>query len=104
SANFKITQKWIFVDLCLLVLTRQRAGAVVDPDKLFAAYRSFDDLRRQYTAEPEVLIRGRRRVRTLDRYLYEYLIAFRVQGGTAGNVEVRARALNAFCPDIDGGS
>lgn len=104
SANFRITQKWLFVDLCLLVLTRQRAGAVVDPDKLFAAYQSFDQLRRQHTAEPEVLIRGRRKNKTLDRYLYEYLIAFRVQGGTAGNLEVRAKALNAFCPDIDGGS
>lgn len=101
-ADFRIVQKWIFVDLCFLILQRHRAGAAVDPRRLFTAYDAFDGLRRQHTRQPETLIRGRRKNRTLDRHLYNYLNAFRVQGGLASSLNTRAAALRAFCPDIDG--
>lgn len=101
-ANYKITQKWIYVDLCFLVMQRHKAGAVVDPDKLYSAYETFEALRRLHMSKPEVLIRGKRRNPALDRHLYNYIEAFRLQGGLAANLTTRASALRAFCPNIDG--
>ncbi|UCI07323.1 DUF262 domain-containing protein [Mesorhizobium sp. B1-1-8] len=100
--NRWITQKWIFVDLCWLVVQRHAAGVQVDPAKLATAYHAFETRRRQYNSSPDTLIRGRRRDRALDRHLYNYIHAFRLQAGTAANVTIRAAALRAFCPDIDG--
>ncbi|WP_352846622.1 DUF262 domain-containing protein [Mesorhizobium sp. M0622] len=101
-ANYRITQKWIFVDLCWLVMQRHAADAQVDPVRLAAAYEAFETRRRQYNSSPEILIRGRRTDRALDRHLYNYINSFRLQGGTAANLAIRAAALRAFCPDIDG--
>jgi Protein of unknown function DUF262 len=100
----RITQKWIFVDLSWLIMQRHEAGASVDPAKLAAAYQAFEARRREYNSRPEVLIRGRRRDPALDRHLYNYIGAFRLQGGLAANIALRAAALRAFCPDIDGRS
>ena len=97
--NQRITQKWIFVDLCWIVMQNQEQGAVVDPGKLAACYTAFEDRRREFNSEPEVLIRGNRRSRALDRRLYEYIIAFRAQGGLQANLTTRNRALRAYCPD-----
>lgn len=101
-ANYQITQKWVFVDLCWLVIQRHAASAQVDPARLAAAYQAFETRRRQHSGSPELLIRGRRRDPALDRHLYNYINAFRLQGGTAANIATRAAALRAFCPDIDG--
>jgi hypothetical protein len=101
-ADFQITQKWIFVDLCFLVMQRHKAGAVVDPEKLHGAFEAFERRRREFVGDPENLIRGRRRNSALDRHLYNYIEAFRLQGGVAANLQARATALRAFCPDIDG--
>jgi len=101
-AGHKITQKWIFVDLAWLIMQRHADGAVVDPVKLAAAYQRFEARRRDYTSHPEDLLRGRRTNPALDRHLYTYLNAFRVQAGQAASLRARATALRAFCPDIDG--
>jgi hypothetical protein len=101
-ANHRITQKWIFVDLCFLIMQRHKAGAVVDPTKLYASYDRFERRRREFTAEPQALIRGRRNIPALDRHLYNYIEAFRLQGGVSENLKIRASALQAFCPDIEG--
>ena len=100
----RITQKWIFVDLCWLVMQRHAAGAQVDPVKLADAYAAFESLRKEFTRTPEILIRGRRRNRALDRHLYNYINAFRLQGGIAANLAIRNVALRAYCRDIDGRS
>jgi hypothetical protein len=97
----RIVQKWIFVDLCFLIMQRHKAGSVVDPEKLYRAYHSFDLLRRQHTADPGELVRGKRMNKILDRHLYDYLQAFRAQGALSSNLLTRAAALAAFCPDID---
>ncbi|SDD08371.1 Protein of unknown function DUF262 [Bradyrhizobium brasilense] len=99
-ADFRITQKWIFVDLFYLILRRYRAGAAVDPAKLFAAYEEFEALRREYTSRPEALVSGKKGS-TLDRHLYDYITAFKAQGAVAVNLRARADALTAFCPRID---
>ena len=100
--RYRITQKWIFVDLCWLVMQRHATGAQVDPDKLADAYAAFDIRRREFNRTPDVLIRRGRRGRALNRHLYNYIYGFRMQGGTAANLEVRNTALRAYCPDIDG--
>lgn len=96
ALNYRLTQKWIVVDLAWLVMQRQRAGRTIDPAKLAAAYRVFDERRLEFNSRPEALIRGRRRDPALDRHLYNYINAFRIQGGLAANVRLRADAIKAF--------
>ena len=98
----KITQKWIFVDLCWLIIQRHSAGAQVDGAKLADAYTVFDSRRKEYSRTPDTLIRRQGRIQALDRHLYNYINAFRLQAGTAVNLNIRNAALRAFCPDIDG--
>lgn len=109
-ANFQITQKWIFVDLCWLVMQYQANGISVDASKLKAAYVHFETLRRQYISNPGDLLRRPPRLREpgrrplthiLDRHLYNYIIAFRTQGGDKQNLALRNQALRAFCADIE---
>jgi hypothetical protein len=97
----RITQKWGFVDLAWLIMQRQAAGAVIDTTVLAANYDAFDKRRREYNSEPERLIRGRRRDPALDRHLYNYITAFRTQGGVKANLLIRNNALAAFCPNIN---
>ncbi len=99
--GYRITQKWIFVDLCWLIMQRHASGAEVDAAKLAACYLKFEKKRREFNSRPEVLIRGRRRNPKLDRHLYNYIVAFRTQGGQHAKLNLRNVALRAFCPDID---
>jgi hypothetical protein len=98
--GYRITQKWLFVDLCWLIIKRHEAGAVVDPSKLAAAYKDFEDRRRAYIGRADDLIRGSKHT-ALDRHLYDYINAFRAQGGIQANLIARATALRAFLPNID---
>jgi hypothetical protein len=102
--HHRLTQKWVFVDLCWLIMQRHEADVAVDAAKLAACYLEFEKRRREYTSRPEVLIRGQRRNPKLDRHLYNYIMAFRTQGGQQANLNIRNAALKAFCPDIDGRS
>jgi len=99
--GYRMTQKWIFVDFLWLIMQRQAAGAIVDASKVATSYRAFEKLRREFNSKPEVLIRGHRRNPALDRHLYNYILAFRTQGGQQANLRVRNATLRAFCPDID---
>jgi hypothetical protein len=98
--NYRITQKWIFIDLCWLIMQRQAANEVVDPDGLAENFDAFERMRREYTSRPEDLIRNAekqvRKVR-LNRHLYAYIAAFRAQGATHANLKARNVALRAFC-------
>jgi len=98
--DFSITQKWIFLDLCWLIMQHQEAGSTVDPKKLAVAYDAFEQRRLEFNRKPDNLISGVRRVPALDRHLYNYIIAFRVQGGLRDNLRIRNKALHAFCQDI----
>ena len=101
QVGFGVTQKWIFVDLFWLILQRHEAGVAMDAAKVASCYREFEKRRREFNGRPEVLIRGRRRDPALDRHLYNYIMAFRTQGGQQGNLNIRNAAIRAFCPDID---
>jgi len=99
--GYRISQKWIFVDLFLLISRRQRAGAAVDAVKLAQAYESFEARRRMFNAQPDILLSRDSAQPSLDRHLYNYIEAFRTQGGTKESLRTRNEALRAFCPDID---
>lgn len=96
----RITQKWIFVDLCWLIMQLQSANEIVNAEELAENFEAFEKLRREYTRHPEDLIRvtdGRSKQNKLNRHLYDYLMAFRAQGGTHANLKLRNNALRAFC-------
>lgn len=98
----KLTQKWIVMDLCWLVMERQRSGMSTDAAKVAASYRAFDARRLEYNGQADALIRGRRKDATLDKHLYNYINAFRIQGATTANIRSRAAAMRAFFVDISG--
>lgn len=98
--NFRITQKWMFVDLCWLIMQRSSSGETVDAAKLASCYEQFEKRRRKFNSHPEDLINGKGHSR-LDRHLYQYITAFRAQGGLQENLRIRNAALHAHCPKID---
>ena len=100
TLRYKLTQKWIVVDLAWLIMQRQRAGRTTDPSKMAESYRLFNERRLEFNGKPEVLIRPRRRDPALDRHLYNYINAFRIQGGLASNIRIRAEAIKAFHRNI----
>jgi hypothetical protein len=99
--GYRITQKWVFVDLLWLIMQHHKAGETIDSTKAAACYVDFDKKRREFNGRPEVLIRGHRRNPALDRHLYNYIVAFRSQGGQQANLNLRNAAIRAFCPNIN---
>ena len=98
--EYSITQKWIFVDLSWLIMQYQAEGKSVDTDKLARRFRNFESLRRKYNAEPEKLLQPGAHPDVTDaltQHLYDYIGAFRVQGGLRGSLVTRNKALRAFC-------
>lgn len=100
SVSYRITQKWIFVDLCWLIIQQQTSGDAIDSNVLAENFSEFEKLRRKYNSHPEDLIKtveGQPKEAKLNRHLYSYIIAFRAQGATHGNLKTRNVALRAFC-------
>ncbi|WZV78077.1 hypothetical protein AAFM48_08285 [Burkholderia pseudomallei] len=95
----RITQKWLFVDLVWLIIQQQTAGLEVNADDLAERFMEFDDLRRKYTGKPEELLRteGTSKQFRLNKALYDYIMAFRAQGATHGNLKTRNASLRAYC-------
>jgi hypothetical protein len=95
-----LTQKWLFVDLCWLIMQQQAKGVEVDAVELADNFHEFDALRRKYASHPESLIRGSATSRKQGRsnqLLYDYIVAFRAQGATHANIKIRNVSLRAFC-------
>lgn len=98
--GYSITQKWIFVDLAWMIMQFQTNGGSIDVATLSHKISSFEALRREYNAKAENLLRpgGHENVPdALSQHLYDYIGAFRVQGGLRGNLVSRNIALRAFC-------
>ena len=94
-----ITQKWIFVDLSWLIMQYQDEGKSLDADKIASKFKAFETLRRAYISQPDRLLSDGDHPEVsnaLSRNLYDYINAFRVQGGMKANLKVRNRALRAF--------
>lgn len=92
--GYSIFQKWIFVDLCWWIMKRQAVRGVVDPRKLARRFAAFDDLRRAYTRNPEQAIEDSHGQKGSN--LYQYIVAFKAQGGTKEHLAIRANSLDVF--------
>lgn len=95
-----ITQKWIFVDLSWLIMQYQTEGKVLDTDRIALRFKRFETFRRAYNSAPEKLIRPGQHPDVpdaLSQHLYDYIEAFRAQGGLRGNLMTRNKTLRAFC-------
>ncbi len=95
----RITQKWLFVDLSWLIIQQQTAGLEINAHDLAEAFVEFDDLRIKYSSKPEELLkaRGTHKQRRFNKYLYDYIMAFRTQGATHANLKTRNTSLRAYC-------
>lgn len=100
-ARYGITQKWIFVDLTWLIMQLLDRGVAIDPDKLADRYIEFERQRRENVRNPERLLTQRGRGATARKHLYNYVMAFKAQGGTKENLVARNVALNFFIQDIE---
>lgn len=91
ATNYRIKQKWIFCDLANFALSVADAGNEIDANELAALYVDFDTRRLENNRNPEVLLEGV--VSEEDQDLYDYIQAFRVEGGTKENLSVRAEVF-----------
>lgn len=100
-ARYGITQKWIFVDLTWLIMQLLDQGVAIDPDKLAHRYLEFEHQRKENVRTPERLLTQRGRGATARKHLYNYIMAFKAQGGTKENLLARNIALNFFIQDVE---
>lgn len=94
-----ITQKWIFVDLVWLIMQIQSQKQVVDWTVFSEKFKNFEGLRRVYNSKPENLLTAGEHQDVSDvlgKHLYDYIKAFRVQGGMRVNLNIRNASLRAF--------
>jgi len=97
--KFSITQKWIFVDLCWLIMQYKHDGQVPTVSELTRRFQEFELLRRLYNSDPAKLLSAGGHdglTPTLRKHLYNYIIAFQSQGGTHGNLVTRNNSIKAF--------
>jgi hypothetical protein len=83
-----------------MITQQQSAGVAVAPDEMAESYLEFEKLRREYNSHPEDLIKtseGQPKETRFNRHLYNYIVAFRAQGATHGNLKARNAAIRAFC-------
>jgi hypothetical protein len=94
--GFSLRHKWLVVDLAWLIIQRMRKNTKTSAPTLANQFKKFDELRRKYTALPEEALAATDVNKMLGKHLYQYLIAFKLQGGTKSNVEARSKALAEF--------
>jgi len=97
--GLSITQKWIFVDLTWFIMQHQEGGKAIDIQKLARKFLRFETLRREYNSRAESLLQGGQHPDvpdSLSQHLYDYVGAFRIQGGLKHSLTSRNRALHAF--------
>jgi hypothetical protein len=97
--GFSITQKWIFVDLVWIIMQSKDLERPLDTAILANKFKIFENLRRTYNSKAENLLSAGEHPGVSDalgKHLYDYIKAFRVQGGTKINLKTRNGALRAF--------
>ena len=96
--GFTLRHKWIVTDLAWLIIQRMRQKNKPNAQSIATQFNSFDGFRREYTSAPELALKSAETGKKLGKHLYQYLIAFKLQGGMKSNVETRSVALNEFLP------
>ncbi|MDA7417067.1 DUF262 domain-containing protein [Xenophilus arseniciresistens] len=94
--GFSIRHKWIVVDLAWWVIQQLRLKVKLDVQVTASRFQVFDALRRKFTHAPEEALVSSEVSKRLSKHLYNYLVAFKLQGGTKGNVLVRSNAIDQF--------
>lgn len=97
--KLSIIQKWIFVDLCWLIMQYQQDGRVPTVSRIVRRFQHFESLRRLHLSNPAKLLRAGGHdglTPALSKHLYRYIVAFQSQGGTHGNLVIRNNAIKAF--------
>jgi hypothetical protein len=98
-SNFRLTQKWIFVDLVFLLFRTNAKLAQIDRAKFAKTYINFDTDRLSNTASPEDLLANSPTKRQSD--LYSYIQAFKLSAGSKKNLSERHSILTArFSKDM----
>lgn len=92
-----ITQKWLIVDLGWFIMQCARSGRVVSTELLAKRFAAFELLRRTYSGKPLEALRAPGIDEAMRKHLYSYISAFQIQGGKTESIEIRAKALDAFC-------
>lgn len=90
--SYRITQKWIFVDLFYFLFQNKAKLLKISPKDFAEAYLEFDKDRRKHNAEPDKLLLGKPNQQEQD--LYDYIIAFKMSGGERKNLKQRNIILN----------
>lgn len=99
---YRVTRKWIFVDLLGLIMSYHDEGKAVDVTRFTAAYDAFEARRRMYTSHMDQLLNSEREdAHPLDRALYDYLAAFRTEGAKAASLATRQQALKRFFKNVE---
>lgn len=94
--GFTIRHKWIVVDLAWWVILQRRQSIKLNAQVVAERFNSFDQLRKKHTSAPEDVMNKSGLNRKLSKALYQYLVAFKLQGGTKGHILLRANALHQF--------
>lgn len=99
--RFRITRKWIYVDLLWIIMQLHAQGKSIDVEKITAKFDYFEERRRKYTSAPDLLLKSRREdAAPNDRALYEYIYAFRADGASKASLQKRNKALKKFLRDV----
>lgn len=88
EASLRITQKWTFCDLIFFLIKQVRSDATVDTEEMARIYCEFDTRRIANTKNADVLLEGSHSDE--DQDLYDYIQAFRIEGGQQLNIARRA--------------
>jgi len=94
--GFSIRHKWIVVDLAWWVIQQTRQKKKLNEKLIATQFEIFDVLRKKYTSAPEIALANSEISKKLGQHLYQYLNAFKLQGGTKGHIGVRSAALVEF--------
>lgn len=88
--------KWAFVDVFYLLFKNFDSINSVKPDALVNNFVVFENKRRQFNKNPEVLIDDKTSLQ-YDKDLYDYIIAFKTSGADKQNAKIRYRVIyNTF--------
>ncbi|MDF1775728.1 MAG: DUF262 domain-containing protein [Rhizobiaceae bacterium] len=97
NVNQRITQKWIFCDLIYLLIKRVRDGITINLAEFATVYQEFDVRRLTHTKNADVLLEGDQSDE--DQDLYDYIQAFRIEGGRKENIAARAAVIERLFED-----
>lgn len=87
--------KWGFVDIFYFLYENYNLITSIKAADFAQNLLVFEKNRREYNSLPERLIEDKTK-KSYDKDLYDYIIAFKVQGGIINNIKIRARVYDKY--------